>query len=176
MNKNVLIFGAIIGTILCINMIVMVNLIHTNPGMETNDYLGYAAMVVVFSLIFFGVRNYRNKELDGVISFGKAFKTGFIITLIASTMYVLVWLFYFYLFMPDFIDHYTEHVLLVASQDGATEAELAAKNEDMKGFGEMYENPLFVVLITYFEVLPVGLLVALFSALILKSKKKNIVA
>lgn len=173
MKKNVLIFGAIIGTILCVNMIVMVNLVCTNPGMETNDYLGYAAMVVVFSLIFFGIRNYRNKELNGMISFGKAFKTGFIITLIASTMYVVVWLFYYYLFMPDFIDHYTTHVLQVASKDGATAAELAAKTKEMKEFGEMYENPLFVVLITYFEVLPVGLLVALFSALILKKKKQS---
>lgn len=174
MKKNVLIFGAIIGTILCVNMIVMVNLVCTNPGMETNDYLGYAAMVVVFSLIFFGIRNYRNKELNGMISFGKAFKTGFIITLIASTMYVVVWLVYYYLFMPDFLDHYTQHVLHVASKDGATGAELAAKTEEMREFGEMYENPLFVVLITYFEVLPVGVLVTLISALILKNKKKNV--
>jgi hypothetical protein len=38
----------------------------------------------------------------------------------------------------------------------------------------MYENPLFVVLITYSEVLPVGLVVAFISSLILKRKPKRI--
>src|SRR5690606_11740459 len=98
MKKNVLIFGLVIGTILCANMIVMVNMMYSNPDFKGNDIVGYAAMVVLFSLIFFGVRNYRNKHLNGFISFGKAFKTGFLIALIGSTMYVVVWLFYYYLF------------------------------------------------------------------------------
>jgi hypothetical protein len=35
---------------------------------------------------------------------------------------------------------------------------------------EMYKNPLFAVLISYAEVLPIGLVVAFVSALILKRK------
>ena len=57
-------------------MIVMVNLMYTDPDFMSNDIVGYAAMVVMFSLIFFGVRNYRNKQLEGYITFGKAFKWG----------------------------------------------------------------------------------------------------
>ena len=133
-----------------------------------NDVLGYAVMVVIFSLIFFGVRNYRNKELGGVITFGKAFKTGFLIALVASTVYVAVWLFYYYLFVPDFIDVYSEHVLTQCT----SEAELTAKTEEMNNFAQMYSNPLFVVLITYSEVLPVGLIVVLVSSFILKKKGK----
>jgi amino acid transporter len=169
MKKNVLIFGLILGTILCVNMVFMVNLMYTNPDFEGNDVLGYASMVVVFSLIFFGVRNYRNKQLDGVISFGKAFKAGLLIALIASSMYVVVWLFYYYLFVPDFIDIYINYVL-----KDVPAAELAAKTEEMKQFKDMYQNPFFVILITYSEVLPVGLVVTLVSALILKKKVKNV--
>src|SRR6476620_2543924 len=108
MKKNVLLFGLIIGTVLCVNMIVMVNQLYSNPDFKANDIVGWGAMVAVFSLVFFGVRQYRNKNLDGFISFGKAFKTGFLITLVASTMYVVVWLFYYYLFVPDFIDAYSK--------------------------------------------------------------------
>jgi len=167
MKKIVLIFGLIIGSILCVNMIVMVNLMYSNPDFKGNDILGYATMVVLFSLIFFGIRNYRNKHLNGFISFGKALKTGALIAFVGSTMYVVVWLFYYYLFVPDFIDVYTTYVL-----NECTNADLAARTTEMEHFKEMYKNPLFVILITYSEVLPIGLVVALVSALILKKKEK----
>ncbi len=53
MKKTVLIFSLIIGTILCVNMIVMVNMMYSNPDFKGNDLVGYAAMIVLFSLIFF---------------------------------------------------------------------------------------------------------------------------
>lgn len=170
MKRTVLIFGLMLGTLLCINMIYMVNLCYTNPDFKSNDIAGYAAMVVVFSLTFFGIRNYRNKELHGVISFGKALKTGALIALAGATMYVVVWLFYYYLFVPDFLDKYIPHVLKEAAKNGA--ADLAATTKEMQHFKEMYKNPFFVILVTYAEVLPVGLIVALVSALILKKKNK----
>jgi hypothetical protein len=147
----------------------MVNMMYTRPEFKSNDILGYAVMVVTFSLVFFGIRNYRNNELAGIISFGKAFKTGLFIVLISSTMYVIVWLFYYYLFVPDFIEKYTAHVLHQCTSD----ADIAAKTKEMKQFAEMYENPLFVVLITYAEILPVGLIVTLVSSLILRSKNRT---
>jgi amino acid transporter len=168
MKKNILIFGAILGTILCVNMLVMINLMMSNPDFKGNDLLGYVAMVLVFSLVYFGIRNYRNKQMDGFISFGKAFKTGFFIALVASTMYVVTWLFYYYLFVPDFLDYYIDYVLKLTP-----EAELADKTKKMEEFKEMYENPFFVVLVTYAEVLPVGLVIALISSLSLKKKKKS---
>lgn len=145
----------------------MVNLMYSNPEMKGNDVVGYATMVVIFSLIFFGVRSYRNKHLHGLISFGKAFKIGFWIALISSTMYVVVWLFYYYLFVPDFIDIYTQHVL----SNCTTASDFSTKTAEMANFKEMYKNPVFVILITFSEILPVGLVVTLVSALMLKKKQ-----
>lgn len=141
-------------------------MMYSNAEFKSNDVLGYIVMLVIFSLIFFGIRSYRNKELDGIISFGQAFKVGFFISLVASTLYVVLWLFYYYLFVPEFIDVYTEHVLFQCNG----EEEIAAKTEEMKNFKEMYKNPLFVIMITYFEVLPLGIVVSLISAFILKKK------
>ena len=170
MKRNVLIFGLILGTILTGHMVYMVDVVYHNPDFESNDVVGYAAMVVVFSLTFFGIRNYRNKQLNGVISIGTAFKTGALIALIGSTMYVGVWLFYYYLFVPDFLDKYCLHVIHQATRNGATASELAAKTQQMAQFKEMYKSPVFVVLISYAEVLPIGLVVAFVSSLILKRK------
>ncbi|MEZ4722959.1 MAG: DUF4199 domain-containing protein [Flavobacteriales bacterium] len=174
MKKNVLIFGSILGTILCVNMLIMVNWVCQDPEFQGNDFLGYVAMVIVFSLTFFGILNYRNKQLDGSITIGKAFQTGALIALVGSTMYVVVWLFYYYLFVPEFIDKYTLHVMYQAAAEGLSETKLAAKREEMTQFKEMYQNPLFVVLITYAEVLPLGLVVAFVGSLILKRKPKTV--
>lgn len=173
MKKNILTFGLILGAVLCINGFIAVNMIMDNPNIETNDVLGYTIMIVIFSLIFFGIRNYRNKQLNGTITLGKAFKAGALIALVGSTLYVVMWLFYYYLFVPDFLDKYTECVINNISRDGATTVEITAKTEEMSQFAEMYENPLFVIMVTYFEVLPIGLIVALISSLILKRKPKE---
>jgi hypothetical protein len=174
MKRNVMIFGLILGTILVANMVYMVDMVYNNPDFETNDVVGYAAMIVVFSLTFFGIRNYRNKQLNGAISLGKAFKTGAFIALVGSTMYVVVWLFYYYLFVPDFLDKYSACVINNATRSGATASELTAKTEEMEQFKEMYKTPFFVILITYAEVLPIGLVVAFISALILKRKPESV--
>jgi Protein of unknown function (DUF4199) len=171
MKKTALIYGFIAGTILCINMIVLVGMMCSDPNFEGNAVVGYTIMVVTFSLIFFGVRNYRNKELDGVISFGKAFKVGFSIMLIAATFYVVTWVIGYYFFVPDFMDRYAEHMIADAARNGQ---DVAAMKREMQGYQEMYKNPVFVVLMTYAEVVPVGLLVTLVSALILKRKVKPV--
>jgi hypothetical protein len=60
-----------------------------------------------------------------------------------------------------------------AAKDGATEAELSNKTKELAEFKEMYKNPLFVVLVSYAEVLPIGLAVALVSALVLRRRPKQ---
>jgi pheromone shutdown protein TraB len=168
MNKVVLIFGLVIGLVFCANIGFMVYWMYHNPDLKSSEIVGYTVMVLVFSLSFFGTRNYRNKYLDGYITFGKAFKTGALIALVGSTIYVVAWLFSYYLFVPNFMDVYTDYVLKNCAVD-----DLAAKTKEMADFNEMYKNPFFVILITYSEVLPIGLIVALISALILKRKQKT---
>ncbi|MCU0432196.1 MAG: DUF4199 domain-containing protein [Bacteroidia bacterium] len=169
MKKIALVYGLIAGAILCTNMIVLVTMLCNNKDFEGNAVVGYTIMIVTFSLIFFGIRSYRNKELNGVISFGRAFKLGLYIMLIAATLYVVTWIIGYYLFVPDFMDRYTEHMIADASRNGQ---DVAVVTRDMEEFKAMYKNPVFVVLITYAEVVPVGLLVTLVSALILKRKAK----
>ena len=171
MKKNVWVCGLVGGLVLAIVMLVSTSMCYSSDNFDSSMVLGYASMVLAFSLIFVGVKNYRDKYNGGVISFGKAFKIGLFITLIASSMYVLAWVVDYYLFVPDFMDKYTAHVLKEFKAGGATEAEIADKTAEMAGFADMYKNPLVVVLFTYVEVLPVGLVMSLISALLLKRKQ-----
>ena len=165
MKKIILIFGLFIGVILSVNAIIHMNIMSSNLDYKGNDVVGYATMVIMFSLIYFGVRNYRNNYLDSKISFSKAFKIGALICFVASTVYVVVGLMYYYLFAPDFIDIYADYIIRNSAPD-----QIEATTAQMKSFKEMYKNPLFAILITYMEVLPIGMIVALFSALIVKKK------
>jgi hypothetical protein len=171
-KRNIWIFGSALGIGLCINLFYTLHLFYGTAEFKDNAVLGYTIMVVVFSLTFFGIRNYRDKRLGGVISFGMALRTGALIVLVASTMYVVVWLFSYYLFVPDFMDKYVAHCLNQATRDGATAAELAIKTQEMEKFRGMYKNPLMVILLTYMEVLPMGLAVTLVSSFVLKRKAK----
>jgi len=173
MKRTVLVFGSISGLIVASFMAATTAMCYLSGDFEGSMLLGYASMIIAFSLIFVATKSFRDKQNGGSISFGKAFAIGLYITLVASTIYVCAWLIDYYVFMPDFMDQYTAHVLSEAQAHGATAAELEAKVTEMETYRVWYQNPLGVILLTYMEVLPVGLLFALASALILKRKAKD---
>jgi hypothetical protein len=132
--------------------------------------VGYASMVLAFVVVFFGIRAYRDEVAGGVLPFGRAFKVGMLMTLIVCAAYVVSWQIAYRAFFPDFLDTYGKAYLADLEQGGATAAELTAARTEMGKFAELYENPLFNVAITLLEVLPVGLIVTLVSAAILRRK------
>ena len=168
MKKTILICGLIAGIIVSVFMVTSTAMCYKSEDFDGSIVIGYASMLLAFSLIFVGVKNYRDKFNNGVVTFGKAFQIGLFITLIASTVYVIVWLFDYYLFVPDFMEKYTAHVIKQSQAEGLTGAAMEEKIAEMDGYRALYKNPLMIVLFTYFEILPVGLVVSLISALILK--------
>lgn len=173
MKKIVIVFGLIAGLIVSAMMLFSIANCYNSANFEGSMVLGYASMLLAFSFIFVAVKSYRDKHNNGIISFGKAFQIGLYISLIASTLYVIVWLFDYYLFVPDFMDKYTAHVILEAKKANVSPSEMAVQIKDMNEYTEMYKNPLFVILLTYAEILPIGLIVSIICALILKKKAKG---
>lgn len=178
MKKNVLVFGLISGLVVSLTMAISMLTVNNNPEIElgnTSLIVGYLSMLVAFSLIYVAVKNYRDKQNNGLISFGKAFLMGLYICLIASTMYVIVWAFIYNVYMPDFMEKYSEQMLKAARATG-TPAELQEKTAEMAKYKELYKSPFFFTLMTYAEIIPVGLLVSLITALLLKKRNKSKVA
>ena len=172
MKKNILFYGLITGLIVTAMMVVTTIMCYQNPNFEDSTIIGLGVMIAAFSFVYIGIKDFRDKENGGFITFGRAFQIGLYITLIASTMYVAVWLIEYYLFMPDFMDKYAAHALNKAKAAGADKMEIFEKSVDMANMKEMYNNPLLVILITYCEILPVGLIITLISGLILKKERK----
>lgn len=173
MQRNIVIYGIIAGIIVSVLMLLSVNYLsycNGNVDYNTSMLIGYASMLIAFSLVFVGIRNYRDKYLGGSISFGKAFTTGILIVLIASTFYVVAWLIDYFYFIPNFMENYSAHMLEELKASGATQAEIDKQTKEMADFAVMYKNPFINAMMTYMEILPVGLLVTLISSLILKRK------
>jgi amino acid transporter len=173
MKKNILIYGLISGIVVSILMLVTVNYVshcEGNIDYDTSMLIGYASMIIAFSLVFVGIRNYRDKYNKGVISFGKAFKIGGLIVLIASTIYVVAWLIDYFFFIPDFLEKFSAHELDQLKASGASQIEIDNQTKEMADFARMYKNPFFNALMTYAEILPAGLIVTLISSLILRRK------
>lgn len=170
MKKLVLTYGIIGGLVVASMLIITTTIYHQSGNIEGGAIYGYASMLLAFSLIFFGIKKYRDQNSEGKITFGTAFKMGFLITLIAPTIYVITWLIDYYYFMPDFMEKYAEQTITKLKNEGAAQEIIDTTTRDMASFAEMYKNPFFNAMITFAEILPVGLIVTLISAAILKRK------
>ena len=176
MQKIVVTFGLISGAIMS-GLMFLTLPFHDQIGFETGGLIvGYASMVLAFLLIYFGVRSYRDNVGAGQVTFGRAFKVGLLIMLVASACYVISWEIAYERFFPDFITKYAAHVLEKARAGGATEVQLATQQAEMARFAELYKNPFLRAGMTLLEPLPVGILFTLLSAWLLSRRKQGAAA
>ncbi|MFZ1678771.1 MAG: DUF4199 domain-containing protein [Saprospiraceae bacterium] len=178
MQKTVLTFGVISGLIiLTLGLITQKFMMGDNGEMNFSggEILGYTTMIVALSMIFFGIRQFRERHLGGKISFGQAFKVGFLIALVASAMYVIGWMIYYNTsdLAQTFPAQYIKHMKEQWAASGMTEEQIASKSIGLEKNFELYKNPVIMAGMTLMEILPVGLIISLLSALILKRKNNQ---
>lgn len=170
MKQTVLTFGVLSGVMSAAMMAATVPFIDV-IGFDRGVVVGYTAIVISFLFVYFGIRSYRDNVLGGYISFGKGFQAGILITLISCFFYVSAWLVVYYNFIPDFADKYAAYLVDDQRARGASQAEIdemVRKSEAMKA---MLENPLINAAVTFTEPFPVGLLVTLISAGVLRKQE-----
>jgi hypothetical protein len=168
-KKIILTFGLISGVISSILMIASVPFMK-RPDFDHGYVLGYTTIVLSLLLVFFGVRSYRDNVGKGQVTFGRAFLVGLAITVISCIFYVITWEFIYFKFMPDFMDKYGTHILQKMQASGATAAAIQQKSEEIDYLKAHYKNPLFNMAMTFIEPFPVGLVITLLSAAILRKK------
>ena len=135
---------------------------------DKSEILGYTTMVMSFLAVLFGIRSYRENVAGGSITFGKAFQVGILIALLSCAIYVIGWEIVYYNLVPDFADKYASFTIETMRAKGESAAAIAAMETQMARFKELYKNPFINVAITFMEVFPVGLIVTLISAAILR--------
>jgi hypothetical protein len=167
--KYVLVYGAIGGAIAV--GVITATIVLGLPNHTHSLWFGYLVMLTALSMIFVGIKRYRDMECGGVVRFGRAFGLGLAMAAVAAAIYTLGWEAYLAVSGQDFMKEYSASILEGMRAHGASQAAIAAKAAEMRGLAESYRNPLFRMPLTFIEIFPVGLLVALVSAALLRNPK-----
>ena len=173
MKKYVLTFGLISGLMIS-TLMGLSYLVSRHIGSGHSLLLGYVTMVASFLLIYFGVRSYRDNQLGGSISFGRALACGILITLVTTMFYVAAWEIIYFNFMPHSMDGYFAAQVQHIQNAGLDPATTAAKVAEIRHSQQMYANPFVNMAYTVLEPLPVGVVITIVSALLLRRRKASL--
>jgi hypothetical protein len=170
MQRTILTYGLISGVIILLGVLAT---IAFNPGGHSHGsvWLGYLIMLIGLSAILLAVKSHRDKVLGGVIKFWPAFLIGLSIAIVATIAYAAAWEVYLALTHYRFMDEYTASMLAQKRAAGISDADYAKAVAQMDDMKKSYANPLLRVPMTMAEIFPVGLLVALVSAALVRNSK-----
>jgi hypothetical protein len=172
MKKPILIYGAIAGAI-PITACVFAFSRQGEQDMSSppSALMGYLVMLISFCVIFLAVKRHRDLELGGVIRFLPAFLLGLGISAIAGLVYVVGWEAYLATTDFNYVTQYADAMIEAKKAAGMAGEELAAYVAEMEQMNEMYAKPWFRIPLTFTEIFPVGLLVSLIAALVLRKSE-----
>ena len=170
MSRIVLAYGVAAGLLVTLPMCYLASSSeHGSTG--TSLFTGYLIMLLALSLVFVGVKRLRDRELGGVIRFGRAFAAGLGISAVAGVIYVIGWEITLAVTDYAFIESYSRAAVEAARAKGASADEIAGVVAQMDEFRRQYADPLFRLPITFVEIFPVGILVSLISAALLRNSR-----
>ncbi len=171
--RYALVYGALSGAVAIV--LIILTVVLDLPDHLHSEWFGYLLMLVSLSMIFVGVKRYRDLERGGVVRFLPALGVGLGIAVVAGLFYVVGWEIFLATTDSNFIDRYmaeyTAGLVRDMQAEGAAPAAIQARIAEMRAMAESYKNPLFRVPITFVEIFPVGLVVALVSAAILRNPR-----
>ena len=171
MTKIVLIFGLISGAIAGLLMWVLMSFVGSGSiDFDSGMIWGYSTMIVALSMVFFGIKSYRDNN-GGRISFVKGLQVGILISLISALCYAVSWELYYPSVGDEFMQKYTAYTLDSMRNEGATDNEIENARIEAEQFMEMYKKFPVRFAFSIIEILPVGIIVTLVSALLLRRKE-----
>jgi hypothetical protein len=171
MLRIVLIFGLISGAISAVLMYILMGFVFKGDiDMDNGMTWGYASMIVALSLVFFGIKSYRDNH-GGHITFLKGLQVGLLISLISAVCYAASWELYYPRVGQEFMQKYMVYYLDKLKQEGKSDAEIEQARIDEERFMELYKNVFVRFGVTLMEIVPVGLIVTLISAALLRKRE-----
>ena len=130
--------------------------------------IGYTMQILALSTVFLGVKSHRDKALGGVIKFFPALGVGLAISAVASLGWAVGWEIFVAGSHFDALGYVSKMMQDEAIKGGASPEQAAAQAQS---FAEMYKNPLVRIPMTFVEMFPVGVLVSLVSAGLLRNNR-----
>jgi hypothetical protein len=171
MFKKIVSFGSLAGVVVGLPLFAMAVAMNGQPPPSYGVALGYATMLIALTAVFVAIKRHRDVELGGVIRFWPAFGLGLGISFVASICYVLAWEAALAVTGMDFAGDYAKLLIEQQRAQGASAEALARFTAEMQEFAVQYANPLYRLPMTFAEIFPVGVLVSLISAALLRNSR-----
>ncbi|MGD9584565.1 MAG: DUF4199 domain-containing protein [Lysobacterales bacterium] len=168
MLRTILKYGVIAGLVVAGFMLATFAVFSGMPPLKYGLLIGYTTMLIALSAVFVGIKRHRDVDRGGVIGFWPAFGVGLGISFIAGIFYVAAWEALQAMTQMDFASSYAKAIIASEQAKGASAEALAKLSADLEAFKVQYADPLFRLPMTFSEIFPVGVLVSLVSAALLR--------
>ena len=171
MMRNILRYGLIAGIIVGLPMIVTFVAFSGHLPLSYGMIIGYTTMLIELSTVFVALKRHRDADLGGVIGFWKGFGLGLGISAVASVIYVVTWEGITAFTHMDFATGYANAMVEQQKAAGASAEVIARTSAEMEQFKIDYANPLYRLPMTFTEIFPVGVLVSVIAAALLRNRR-----
>lgn len=171
MLRTILKYGVIAGLIVGGFEIVTFTAFSGIPPLKYGMLIGYTTMLIALTAVFVGIKRHRDVDRGGVIGFWPAFGVGLGVSFIAGIFYVVAWELVQAMTHMDFATSYGRAMIESEKAKGASAEALAKLSADMAAFKVQYADPMFRLPMTFAEIFPVGVLVSLVSAGLLRNSR-----
>ncbi len=170
MKKTILTFGPISAAMMA-GMYVVFCLARGSGNILLSQILTYTGAVVLFLMLFLGIKSYRDHAPGRFIRFGKAFQVGIYISVVTSLCSAIIWMILYEPVFKGFMDQHTATLMEKLNTSGASVAEIAAKKEEILNHAGLYENPIYRAGIIFIQGFPVEAIMTVIAAFVLKKRQ-----
>lgn len=169
MKKTILRFALYSSSTICI-LFLLSWFLGKDLSHETQEFLGYASMIISLSFVYFGIRHFRDQQNNGTINLKKGLLLGVLISLLTALAFGSLDMIYIKFINPDFLaEYYSATIEKLQSTLPPDEFKLElAKMESQK---ELFSSPIMNFFIMFLTVFIIGFIISLISAFILQRKK-----
>jgi hypothetical protein len=171
MLKKILSYGVVAGLMVGVPLSCITLSMSGHTMLRYGMVVGYLIMLIALSTVFVAIKRHRDEDLGGIIKFWAAFGLGLGISFIAGVIYVLSWEAAVAITHVDFASNYARAMIAQQQARGVSGEALAKFTAQMEQFKIQYANPLYRLPMTFAEIFPVGVLVSLASAGLLRNSR-----
>jgi len=163
--KSALNFGAVLGLILMIISLI----IYVFELYDANKWLSWVSMLILVAGLVMGIRNFRDKENGGFISYGGAVGYGTLVALFAGIITSV----FTYVYLGYIDDGFVHHQLMVQEDEMYNQGMPEEQIEVAMEWTEKFMAPGVLAVMGVFMNTLIGFIISLIAAAFLKNEPEN---
>ena len=169
MKNTVLKYGTISGLLMAVLLFTSIPL-APKVGFTAIGMVLFLGKMAAFTPIYFGIRNYRQTEGEGVLTFWKGLNIGILIVVLTCILYAISWIILYYRVAPDFPDKYFADFIAQLKLHGALPKDIADAQTQFEQSKKVLANPFINAAYAFTDPLEYGIILTLIFTAILRKK------